>query len=256
MADRNSINPTAYVEPHIPILERELLIDDDLMPFAIIDAACKEGLVAKLQSLKPEYYGFFRGKIAADLAAVSPYLVRLDFQHPFTRWLIKESWGEHWSIFGLSGVNITVLIKHLRMLFTVKTPSGKTSYFRYYDPRIINNFLPACTKQEVQNFMGPVHVFLAESEDANLAHKYIRQPFGLGQDEIVIRDTEMLARKSERNTPQTLPKNWTYDSNTDLHKTFNEPYTNSAPITTFADRQAQRLKQIDPANKQKHNNAK
>ena len=46
----------------------------------------------------------------------------------------------------------------------VKLPNGKQVYFRFYDPTVLRQFLPACLSKEAREFFGPVRSFLMETE--------------------------------------------------------------------------------------------
>src|SRR5919206_403386 len=41
---------------------------------------------------------------------------------------------------------------------------GTPLYFRYYDPRVLNVFLPTCSGAQLKEMFGPVDAFVAESE--------------------------------------------------------------------------------------------
>jgi hypothetical protein len=44
----------------------------------------------------------------------------------------------------------------------VKLPSGERVYFRFYDPRVMRVFLPACTPEDTTQFFGPIQNYLVE----------------------------------------------------------------------------------------------
>ncbi|HUR44658.1 MAG TPA: DUF4123 domain-containing protein, partial [Candidatus Saccharimonadales bacterium] len=53
---------------------------------------------------------------------------------------------------------------HLRQFHTVELPDQRTVLFRYYDPRVLRTFLPACNAAELETFFGPVQTFMLEGE--------------------------------------------------------------------------------------------
>jgi RHS repeat-associated protein len=51
---------------------------------------------------------------------------------------------------------------HLRRYFKLPSPSGRNVYFRFYNPIILNEFLPRLDVQQSAAFFGPVDRFIAE----------------------------------------------------------------------------------------------
>lgn len=44
---------------------------------------------------------------------------------------------------------------------------GTPSYFRYYDPRVLRVYLPACNESELQTVFGPVEGYYVEGKAEN-----------------------------------------------------------------------------------------
>ena len=42
---------------------------------------------------------------------------------------------------------------------------GKKLYFRYYDPRVLREYLPTCNEEELAAFFGPVVSYMMEDKD-------------------------------------------------------------------------------------------
>ena len=64
--------------------------------------------------------------------------------------------------------------RHFRTLLMVDGNGRKRYYFRFYDPRVLRVFLPICTSEELNRFVGPVTAFYCEStcRNALLAFKF------------------------------------------------------------------------------------
>ena len=135
--------------------------------FALLDGASVEGLRMQLYKTDAPNYCLFRGELAPDVAEMAPYLVGLLPDSPFTEWLLSESIGKHWGVFALSRQSITEMRRHFRALVMVHDESGMPMIFRYYDPRVLRNFLPTCNGGELKTFFGKVDTFLAEGADGN-----------------------------------------------------------------------------------------
>jgi hypothetical protein len=98
-----------------------------------------------------------------------PYLVKLEYDHPFTKLVCEEGWGNHWGIFVITPaeVNIRDLRKHFRRFLMVYDSDGKLIYFRYYDPRVLRVYLPTCNAEEIKIVFGPVGSYITEDEDSS-----------------------------------------------------------------------------------------
>jgi hypothetical protein len=136
--------------------------------FAVLDGASIKGLRMRLFETNPPHYCLFRGDLTPDVAETAPYVVGLVPGAPFTEWLFSEGFGKHWGIFALSGNSITEMRRHFRALLTVHDESGKPMIFRFYDPRVLHNFLPTCNAGELKTFFGKVDTFFAEKSDTEI----------------------------------------------------------------------------------------
>ena len=133
--------------------------------YAILDAAREASIPGKLQQLGVEFVSLYRGEPEETLAAVAPYLVKLDQQARALEWLLNEGGGKSWGIFLISAASLEDLRRHFRHFLLVRDPEGKELYFRFYDPRVLRIYLPTCTAFEAKRFLGPVTNYEVESED-------------------------------------------------------------------------------------------
>jgi hypothetical protein len=135
--------------------------------YAVVDGASVPDLLDKLYGLLPEFACLERGELEPDVAEVAPYLVRLEADSEFARWLIGEGWGKHWCIYATSRDEMRALRRHFQSLFIVHDAEGTPLYFRFYDPRVLRRFLPTCSSEELARMFGPVALFLLEDGDLN-----------------------------------------------------------------------------------------
>lgn len=91
------------------------------------------------------------------LPATSPLLPKLVF----------ESWGRNWCLFFTSMYPVDQIRKHLRNLMVVQTEDNRRFLFRYWDPRFLQIYLPACSPQELAQFFGPVHAYVLQDMTDN-----------------------------------------------------------------------------------------
>jgi hypothetical protein len=175
----NSAETATMIEP--ATLKRELFphlfpSESESNTFAVLDGASIPGLLEQLYAEpKPEYVCLYRGELEPDIAEVAPYLARLEPTHPFTAWLFAEGWGRHWGIFALSRSGLKAVRTHLRKFLKVKDAEGRQLHFRYYDPRVLRLFLPACTAQELADFFGPMDSLVCEGEQPATALVYSQE---------------------------------------------------------------------------------
>jgi hypothetical protein len=137
--------------------------------FAVLDGASVEGLRRKLYEMSPPYYCLFRGNLTPDVEEVAPYIIGLVPDAPFTEWVLGEGFGKHWGVFALSRNSLTEMRRHFRSLLTVHDETGKPMIFRYYDPRVMQSYLPTCNAGELKTFFGKVDKFFAEDGDRSMA---------------------------------------------------------------------------------------
>ena len=155
--------------------------------FAVLDGASAPGLVQKLFEFEPEYCCLYRGELTPDVATVAPYLVRFESGNPFTEWALTEGWGKHWGIFAASTADLRALRNHFREFHTVQLPDQRTVLFRYYDPRVLRSFLPACNAAELRAFFGPIESYLAEGEMEDAGVRFSLAGASLKSEPLIIK---------------------------------------------------------------------
>lgn len=156
-----------------PIWQRELFIPGQHL-FAIVDGAAAPDLFSQLHRHAPEQVCLYRGELPPDLAETAPYLVRLARDSRFTQWLFNQGWGNHWGIFAQAGDGVTLkeLLHHFRTFLRVEFPGGTAHYFRYYDPRVLGDYLPTCDEIETRTVFGPVSAYLMEGTQRNTTLRF------------------------------------------------------------------------------------
>jgi hypothetical protein len=143
---------------------RDLLFAGEANLFAVLDGASAPELRRKVWEEEPECECLYRGELELDMAEVAPYLVRLERNSPFSEWVLEQGWGNHWGVFAWSTSDLAVLRRHFRRFLMVHDPEGKPLYFRFYDPRVLRNYLPLCGPGELAEMFGPVTAYLLEGE--------------------------------------------------------------------------------------------
>jgi hypothetical protein len=142
----------------------KILFTGQTRVFVILDGASVPNLPMRLYEMRPPHYCLFRGELTPDMAEVAPYVIDLLPGRPFTEWVLTESFGKHWGVFAHCRHSIKEMRRHCRALVTVYNEQGNPMIFRFYDPRVLQKFLPTCTGDELKTFFGNVETFFAEDE--------------------------------------------------------------------------------------------
>jgi hypothetical protein len=135
--------------------------------YAILDACDEPRVPKKTSELGPQRaVSLYRGSAEEDYWAFAPYLVQAD--EPLLVWIIENLWRDPWGIVAVAPVDLAALRTHFRRFLTVLDPEGRNSYFRYYDPRVLPTFLENCTREELQQFFGPIRAFYVTASGGGL----------------------------------------------------------------------------------------
>jgi len=145
--------------------------------YAVVDGASLPGLLAKLEEHEPKNTCLFRGELPFDLAEAAPYLVKLEKDKKFTKWLVNESIEEPCCIYAQTTItdDFIQLRKHFRSFLRVKSEEGKNLLFRYYDPRVMNTYLPTCTPEDNEIIFDGIETYLMFS-DKDKKFKTYKEP--------------------------------------------------------------------------------
>lgn len=138
----------------------------------VLDAARVPGLPATLTALAAESTSLYSGPTADELADVAPWLVQCQAGSPLNEWLFGTAWGQSAGIVLESEADPDELRAHLRRFLMVLDESGKSLYFRFYDPRVLRIFLPTCDAEQLRSFFGPISAFVAEDDDPARALRF------------------------------------------------------------------------------------
>jgi hypothetical protein len=170
------MSTTTFHRPSVAVLKQLLFASECESVYAVLDGASVPGLLKRLAAAREESACLYRGELEPDLAEVAPYLVKLREKSEFTEWLLEEGWGRHWGIFAITPVGLEALRRHFRQFLRVKDHTGKILYFRYYDPRVLQVYLPTCRRDEIKIIYGPVLRFIAEDRKAGTAYVFPHDP--------------------------------------------------------------------------------
>jgi hypothetical protein len=153
--------------------------------WCVLDAAMDEQIFPLVRDSGLDYQCLYSGHLPRELKWVAPYLVELPRDNETARNLIRRSWGKSWGIF-LWVTDYTNLRPHLRKFLRVQDESKQSLLFRYYDPRVLREFLPTCDAEQLKLFFGPIDRFWVEGNQPSIARS-----FGFRSGELIEWDGEV-----------------------------------------------------------------
>ncbi|UQA61370.1 DUF4123 domain-containing protein [Polyangium aurulentum] len=137
--------------------------------YAILDTARDDRILELLRQSVEPHQSLYEGIQGEPLSTVAPYLVgpfREDSR--FLDRLVMEGWGKRWGIYLTSREPFKEVRRHFRRFLMVELEdTDERVYFRFYDPWVMQVFMPSCSERQKQDFMHGVMAVLAE--DAALA---------------------------------------------------------------------------------------
>jgi hypothetical protein len=132
--------------------------------FALLDGAGIPDLLDRLYGADAlEFECLYSGELEPDVAEVAPYIARLERGSDFAAWVLG-GWGASRGLFAqvTDDVGMPQLRRHFRKLNMVYGDDGKPLLFRYYDPRVLSQFLPICREGQLKDMFGPVSRYVIE----------------------------------------------------------------------------------------------
>jgi pSer/pThr/pTyr-binding forkhead associated (FHA) protein len=141
--------------------------------YAVLDAARTDRILVLLKESVETCRSLYEGLQGESLAHVAPYLVELPQGSGLLRRLVNEGWKQRWGIYIDYPHSFKELRRHLRRLLMVSDPDTRKSfYFRFYDPVVLDTFIPTCTVRQRAELFGEIKAFLVEGR----AGEIIRHP--------------------------------------------------------------------------------
>lgn len=121
--------------------------------YAIIDAASEPAIFAMLDELDPPASCLYSEPIQPEIVELAPYLVEVNDE--VRKWLSQRE--TPWGIYVYTQATMRELRQHLRKYLMVMIPDQeKPVFWRYYDPRIVWDFLDTFDNWRLHTFLGPI----------------------------------------------------------------------------------------------------
>ena len=138
-------------------LKRSLWPADSVRPvrmYAVLDCARDPSIHDLMSRSYREKGCLFAGTLDPELERAAPFLLELQPGDSVTDQLLLRGWHEAWGILIRSESSFRSVRRHLRTLLRVRTEDGRFLLFRFYDPRVLNAYLPTCTRSELELVFG------------------------------------------------------------------------------------------------------
>ncbi len=133
--------------------------------YGVIDSAADESLYDRLmlEPAKSQVTCLFEAAPAIRYRDVAPYIFMLNLDSPLTLAWLVEGWRQHWGIWLSTTQPINLLKAHLKKFLFVQTARKEKAYFRFYDPRVMNQIMLIMTPEQRGKFFGLDHKFVPEA---------------------------------------------------------------------------------------------
>ncbi len=123
--------------------------------YALVDAARRPAVLRVLREAIDPHESLFDGAVGAALDEVAPYLVHFAPDSRLLERLLADGWGDGWATYFVADGAPRVVRRHFRRFLMVVPESNRERlYFRFYDPRVLREFLPLATLRQRQELFG------------------------------------------------------------------------------------------------------
>ncbi len=151
---------------------KEALFSNRTQLYGVLDGVMVPELPKRLFDGRIPNECLLAGELPDDMVHAAPYLVHLSPDSKFADWVLENSIGKHWGIFAQTQRSMTEMRRHFRALHQVYDERGNPMKFRFFDPRVLNKFLPTCNGGELRTFFGEVLNIFCESQDGKSLNRY------------------------------------------------------------------------------------
>lgn len=132
---------------------------------AVLDAARDDRVLEMLRESVDPHRSLYEGIKGEAMADVAPHLVSFRRDSGLLSRLIEEGWGRSWGIFLVSRLPFKNVRRHFRRFLIVEEDdSFARMYFRFYDPRVLREFMPMATVRQKDELFDGVEAYLCEGE--------------------------------------------------------------------------------------------
>jgi hypothetical protein len=140
--------------------------------YAIIDTARDRQAFSVLETADCHYEILYPPRLAFDMDDRGPHLVSVRPGSFCLELLINAGWGNSWGIYLAGPGDFVAVRRHLQRLLFVHLHDGRQALFRFYDPRVLRDYLPNCSEAKLDQFFGPLTTIYLESGNGQDLHSF------------------------------------------------------------------------------------
>lgn len=135
-----------------------------LRAYAILDGARDPRIEKLIVTWGLEHTCLHGEEIAPELRSAGAFLARLRDDGE-AGVVLNAGWGNAWGVFveAPAEVPFRQIERHFRRHLRILDDGGRMLLFRFYDPRVLQTFLPTCDEQQHAEFFGPAERMIVES---------------------------------------------------------------------------------------------
>ncbi|HKS32195.1 MAG TPA: DUF4123 domain-containing protein [Enterobacteriaceae bacterium] len=143
-----------------------IMVDEQeqtLYTYLLLNAAASPDIAICLEGFAPSYRSLFDVSVLDSLGHVAPYLVQVDAHSDVLDWWLAEGYMQQWGIMVRSTLPLIPLVRHFKK-FTKVINNGKTYFFRFYQPKTFNQFIPQLMPSQQTEFFAPLYAVYVETD--------------------------------------------------------------------------------------------
>lgn len=142
--------------------------------YAIVDASRQPMVIpAALDAFASSVRCLFSGSALREFGDNAAWVVEIDSTEGTLRWLLEQGFNKRWAIFANSLLEIEPFVRHLKKFTVAEGDGGRTFFFRFYDPHVLRQYLPAFDERQVRLFFREIEdVFFEDTSGRHRLLKY------------------------------------------------------------------------------------
>ncbi len=137
----------------------------DSKTYALMDCALDSTIYPTIQASGCPVACLYADDWQKNFGDIAPHLVELTPSAKFSTELLGWDWYGNWGYFVQSQETLDQLSAAFAPLATVKMPDGATSFFRYFDPRVIRVFLAQADSAGLTAIFGQDHRLVVPTKE-------------------------------------------------------------------------------------------
>lgn len=133
--------------------------------YAMVDATREPFLVRPmLEAMSKDVACLFKGLATEAFGDRTAWVAKINEGEWILDWLIEDGWGVRLASYIASPLPLEPLMTHLRRFTKVEGPDGRQHFFRFYDPRVMRQYLPVFDDRQHARWFAGIAACLIEDD--------------------------------------------------------------------------------------------